>query len=31
MAVTRNEMLRVTLDGDGAHLERHDLPTGIGK
>jgi len=25
-AVTRNEMLRVTLDGDGAHLERHDLP-----
>jgi phosphoribosyl 1,2-cyclic phosphodiesterase len=26
MAVTRNEMLRVTLDGDGAHLERHDLP-----
>jgi len=25
-AVTRKEMLRVTLDGDGAHLERHDLP-----
>jgi len=26
MAVTRNEMLRVTLDGDGAHLERRVLP-----
>ena len=26
MAVTRNEMLQVTLDGNGAHLERHDLP-----
>ena len=25
-AVTRNEMLRVTLDDDGARLERHDLP-----
>ena len=30
-AVTRNEMLRVTLDGDGAHLERHDLPTSQSK
>ncbi len=30
-AVTRNEMLRVTLDRDGAHLERRDLPTGLGK
>jgi len=29
-AVTRNEMLRVTLDGDGARLERHDLPTRTG-
>ena len=25
-AVTRNEMLRVELGGEGAHLERHDLP-----
>ncbi len=30
-AVTRNEMLRVTLDGDGACLERHDLSPGRGK
>jgi phosphoribosyl 1,2-cyclic phosphodiesterase len=30
-AVTRNEMLRVKLDGDGAHLERGELPTGRGK
>jgi phosphoribosyl 1,2-cyclic phosphodiesterase len=30
-AVTRNEMLRVTLDGDGAHLVRRDLPTVVGK
>ena len=26
MAVTRNEMLRVTLDGDGVRLKRHDRP-----
>ncbi len=26
MAVTRNEMLRVTLDGNDAHLERRNLP-----
>jgi len=28
-AVTRNEMLHITLDRDGAHLERHNLPTPV--